>query len=97
MPFVVTDACIKDFVCVAECPVEAIAPAPRDATAGSVPQVFIDPELCIECGSCANMCAQNAIVLQEELPPDRSAFAAMNRAYFQQVGAAMPAMESIAR
>ena len=75
MPFVVTDACIKDFVCVAECPVTAIAPAPGDATAGSVTQVFIDPNLCIECGS----------------------FAAKNQAYFQQIGAAQPAMESTAR
>ena len=97
MPFVVTDACIKDFVCVAECPVTAIAPAPGDATAGSVSQVFIDPDLCIECGSCAITCAQNAIVLQEELPSGKAGFAAKNRAYFQQIGAAQPAMESTAR
>ena len=82
MPFVVTDACIKDFSCLDECPVSAIAPAAGDTAAGIVTQVFINPDLCIECASCANICAQSAIFPQNELPPTKTPFAEKNRAYF---------------
>jgi hypothetical protein len=39
MAYVVTDACTKDFVCVAECATAAIAPSAGDAAAGTVSQV----------------------------------------------------------
>jgi NAD-dependent dihydropyrimidine dehydrogenase PreA subunit len=61
MAYVVTDACIKDFVCVADCATAAIAPAPGDPKADTVPQVFINPDECIDCGNCVDLCAQNAI------------------------------------
>ena len=60
MAYVVTDACTKDFVCVAECATAAIAPSQGDPKAGTVSQVFINPDECIDCGSCADLCAQNA-------------------------------------
>jgi NAD-dependent dihydropyrimidine dehydrogenase PreA subunit len=50
MAYVVTDACTKDFVCVAECATAAIAPAADDAKAGAVSQVYINPDECIDCG-----------------------------------------------
>ena len=61
MAYVVTDACIKDFVCVAECSTAAIAPVESDAAAATVSQVYINPDECIDCGNCAALCAQNAI------------------------------------
>jgi len=82
MAYVVTDACIKDFVCVAECATAAIAPQPEDAKAGTVSQVFINPDECIDCGNCATICEQNAIFPQDELPADKAHFAETNRAYF---------------
>ncbi len=82
MAYVVTDACIKDFVCVPECTTAAIAPAESDAAAATVSQVFINPDECIDCGSCVAVCAQNAIYPQDELPADKSAFAEKNKAYF---------------
>jgi NAD-dependent dihydropyrimidine dehydrogenase PreA subunit len=83
MAYVVTDACTKDFVCVAECATVAIAPAADDPAAATAAQVFINPEECIDCGNCATVCAQNAIFSEEELPADKAHFAAMNRAFFQ--------------
>jgi NAD-dependent dihydropyrimidine dehydrogenase PreA subunit len=83
MPYVVTDACIKDFACVTDCVAAAIAPAAEDAEAASVSQVFINPDDCIECGSCAAVCPQGAIFLAEELPADKTEFAAKNAAHFQ--------------
>jgi len=82
MAYVVTDACTKDFVCVAECSTAAIAPTATDAAAGTVSQVFINPDECIDCGNCADLCAQNAIFPIDELPAGKAEFAAKNAAYF---------------
>jgi NAD-dependent dihydropyrimidine dehydrogenase PreA subunit len=83
MAYVVTDACIKDFVCVTECATASIAPQSTDDAAGNVSQVFINPDECIDCGSCAALCAQNAIYAEADLPADKAHFAEKNRAYFQ--------------
>jgi NAD-dependent dihydropyrimidine dehydrogenase PreA subunit len=82
MAYVVTDACTKDFVCVAECATAAIAPTAADPAAGTVSQVFINPDECIDCGNCAEICAQNAIFPGDDLPADKAHFAEKNRAYF---------------
>ena len=82
MAYVITDACIKDFVCAAECATAAIAPTLDDAAAGTVSQLFINPDECIDCGNCAGICAQNAIFAEDELPADKAHFAEKNRAYF---------------
>jgi ferredoxin len=82
MAYVVTDACIKDFVCVAECATSAIAPVEDDSAAATASQVFINPDECIDCGNCASICAQNAIFALEELPADKAQFAEKNDAYF---------------
>jgi ferredoxin len=82
MAYVVTDACIKDFACVADCTTAAIAPAASDAAAAQVSQVFINPDECIDCGNCASVCEQNAIYPVDELPAGKADFADRNRAYF---------------
>ena len=83
MAYVITDACTKDFVCVAECATAAIAPQATDDAAGTVSQVYINPDECIDCGNCATICAQNAIYPEADLPADKAHFAEKNRAYFQ--------------
>lgn len=82
MAYVITDACIKDFVCVAECATAAIAPQVGDPAAGTVSQVFINPNECIDCGNCADICAQHAVYPADDLPADRAHFAELNRAFF---------------
>ncbi len=74
MAYVVTDACTKDFVCVAECSTAAIAPAVGDPAAATVTQVYINPDECIDCGNCAAICAQNAIYSQDEVPAEKAHF-----------------------
>jgi ferredoxin len=83
MAYVVTDACTKDFVCVEECATAAIAPHAGDADAGTVSQVFINPDECIDCGNCAELCQQHAIFPIDDLPADKAEFAEKNRAYFK--------------
>jgi NAD-dependent dihydropyrimidine dehydrogenase PreA subunit len=83
MAYVITEACIKDFVCAADCATAAIAPTVDDAAAATVSQLFINPDECIDCGNCAGICPQNAIFAEDELPADKAHFAEKNRAYFQ--------------
>jgi ferredoxin len=83
MAYVITDACTKDFVCVTECATAAIAPQPTDAAAGGVSQVYINPDECIDCGSCMSLCVHDAIYPEADLPADKAHFAEKNRAYFQ--------------
>ena len=82
MAYVITDACQKDFVCVEQCATMAIAPMQDDPAAGTVPQLYIHPDECIDCGNCASGCEFNAIFPDSELPPDKAGFAEKNRAYF---------------
>ena len=83
MAYVVTDACTKDFVCVGECPASAIGPGPGDADAATVSQVFINPDDCIDCGNCHDVCVNGAIYQSDDLPADKAQFAELNRAHFQ--------------
>jgi NAD-dependent dihydropyrimidine dehydrogenase PreA subunit len=83
MAYVVTDACIKDFVCVTECATASIAPVENDPAAATASQVFINPDECIDCGNCASLCAQNAIFSEDDLPADKKQFAEKNKAYFK--------------
>jgi ferredoxin len=82
MAYVVTDACIKDFVCVEDCATAAIAPSRNDPAAATVSQVYINPDECIDCGNCASVCEQHAIFAQDDLPADKAAFVEKNKAYF---------------
>jgi NAD-dependent dihydropyrimidine dehydrogenase PreA subunit len=82
MAYVITDACTKDFLCVAECVTGAIAPTPDHPAAAAVSQVYIDPDLCLDCGYCAAICSQGAIFARTMLPADKAHFARMNWNYF---------------
>ena len=82
MAYVITDACIKDFICATECSTAAIAPMEGDAAAGTVSQLFINPDVCIDCGSCISSCEHGAIFSIDDLPADKAQFTAKNKAYF---------------
>jgi NAD-dependent dihydropyrimidine dehydrogenase PreA subunit len=83
MAYVITDACVKDFVCVAECATSAIAPAVDDPASGTVAQVYINPDDCIDCGNCVSVCIHNAVFAESDLPADKVEFGEKNRAFFQ--------------
>jgi ferredoxin len=83
MPYVITDACIKDFICAEACSTDAIHPVIGDADADTVPQLFINPDDCIDCGNCAASCTKDAIYPIDDLPAEKTRFAEANRAYYQ--------------
>jgi ferredoxin len=82
MPYVITDACVKDYLCVDSCSTYAIHPAKDEAGTEEASQLFINPEECIDCGSCITTCESNAIFPMDELPADKAEFASKNAAHF---------------
>jgi ferredoxin len=82
MPYVITDACIKDELCVEACPTDCIHPKKDDAKFEAETQMYVDPNECIDCGACATACTSNAIFPADELPDDKKEFAEKNGAFY---------------
>jgi ferredoxin len=88
MPHVIGAACIgtKDQGCVAVCPVDCIHPAsdidgPEAFEAAE--QLYIDPEVCIDCGACIPECPVEAIYTEDEVPEDQKEYIAKNADFFK--------------
>lgn len=82
MPHVITDTCTKDNLCYDSCPSEAIKPGQDEANYASVPQLYISPVDCLDCGACVSVCPTNSIFAIEDLPADKAAAVEVNAAYF---------------
>lgn len=82
MPYVITDSCVKDYLCVDSCATDAIHPLKEEAGSDQTSQLFINPEECIDCGTCITICESNAIFEMDELPAEKADFAAKNAAHF---------------
>ena len=84
MAYVIALPCIgvKDTACIAVCPVDCIHPAPSDLTFADVDQLFIDPDVCIDCGHCAHECPVSAIFSESDLPPEWNSFISKNAEHF---------------
>ncbi len=75
MAFVIAEPCIgtKDSACVDACPVDCIHPKKNtkydDARPDfdEVPQLYIDPVECIDCGACVPVCPVAAIFALDDL------------------------------
>jgi NAD-dependent dihydropyrimidine dehydrogenase PreA subunit len=83
MATVVTDACIKDYLCIAVCQRKCIHPRKDEEGADLVPQVYINPKKCLDCGSCIEVCESGALFTLDELPEDKQQFAEINAAYYR--------------
>ncbi len=75
MPYVITEKCNRDMLCVAVCPTECIYDI------GS--QLVIDPEECIDCGSCEAECPAEAIFEEDAVPEESKDSIERNRAAFE--------------
>jgi len=83
MAYVITDACVKDFVYAAECATSAIAPAAGDPAAGTISQVYINPDECIDCGNCATSASMGQFFRRATCLPTRHRLPRVNRAHFR--------------
>ena len=85
MAYVITEACIgtKDASCVSVCPVDCIHPGPDEAGFADTEQLFIDPNVCIDCGACEPECPVNAIYPGDAVPSELASFIKKNAAFFE--------------
>ena len=76
MAYVITAPCsgVKDGACVLVCPPNAIRGRPDD------PQLFIYPEVCLDCGACVEACPIGAVFADVDVPEEWHDFIALNDA-----------------
>jgi len=91
MAYVIAQPCIdnSDQSCVAVCPVDCIASEP-----GIDRKFYIDPDICIDCGSCEQACPNGAIFKADALPAEWAGFAWVDATWYvnpQQVREAIDA------
>jgi NAD-dependent dihydropyrimidine dehydrogenase PreA subunit len=84
MPYVIAEPCVgvKDTACVDVCPCDCIHPRKDEADFLSTPQLYINPEECIDCGACIPVCPVSAIFPLEDLPDKWKSFAETNASWY---------------
>ena len=84
MAYVIAEPCIgtKDTACVDACPVDCIHPKKDEAGFAEAPQLYVNPNDCIDCGACVPVCPVSAIFALDDLPEKWSSFAPKNAEYF---------------
>ena len=88
MAHVITNRCVgvKDQSCVEVCPVDCIHPA-RDLDGEEAfeasPQLFIDPDVCIDCGACVPACPVEAIFYVDDVEEKDRVSIAINEQFYR--------------
>ena len=83
MAYVITAACTKEASCVDVCPVDCIHPTPNERGYANAPQLYINPDECIDCGACENSCPVTAIYAEAAVPRQWRQAIAINASVFQ--------------
>jgi len=84
MAYVITDSCIKDFLCVEVCPTDCIHPKQDEPAFEAATQMYVDPEGCIDCGACIPACTSESIHALEDVPEEKKEFIEKNAAFYKQ-------------
>jgi ferredoxin len=92
MAYVIAQPCIDtmDRSCVDVCPVDCITADASDR------KLFIDPDSCIDCGSCETACPNTAIFREDQLPPQWQGFAWVDATFFRDPRSARAALDQFA-
>ena len=98
MPYIIVEPCVGvcDTACIPVCPVDCIhgpltveeIEAIEDEHGENAPQLagkqmFIDPDVCIDCGACEPECPVEAIYDEDEVPDQYKDYIAANYKYFE--------------
>ncbi|MCX2929935.1 FAD-dependent oxidoreductase [Mycobacterium sp. CVI_P3] len=81
MAFVITQNCCTDASCVPACPVDCIRPIPDSSGVGNQ-MLYIDPDACVDCGACLQVCPVGAIYYEDDLPDGQKKFRDINADFF---------------
>ena len=89
MAYVIAEPCVdqNDQSCVAVCPVDCIT-----ADLGVDRKFYIDPDGCIDCGSCETACPHSAIFRADQLPRAWADFARIDATWYRDPAAARAAV-----
>ena len=82
MAYVITDACIKDELCVDVCPTDCIHPKKDEPGFAEATQLYVDPVGCIDCGACVPVCTSDSIHALEDVPEEKKNFVEINAKYY---------------
>jgi NAD-dependent dihydropyrimidine dehydrogenase PreA subunit len=84
MAYVITEPCInsKNAACLDVCPVDCIHPMKDEKGFKKTPQLYINPDECIDCGACREICPSKAIFAEKEVPRKWEKYIQVNRDYF---------------
>lgn len=79
MAYIICEPCVdvKDTACVDVCPVDCIH------TVDGENQLYIDPEVCIDCAACVDECPVEAIYQQSDVPSQWESFIDINSKFFE--------------
>jgi ferredoxin len=83
--YVIAEPCIgtKDLSCVEVCPVDCIHPSQDEEGFDGAPQLYIDPEECIDCDACVEACPVDACFAEDQLPDEWQKYIQINAEYYQ--------------
>ena len=90
MAYVIAEPCIDemDQSCVAVCPVDCITAEP-----GIDRKLYVDPDGCIDCGSCETACPNGAIYRDDQLPLGWERYARIDATWYRDRVAARAGVE----
>jgi ferredoxin len=93
MAYVIAAPCVDhmDQSCVQVCPVDCIT---GDLSIDR--KLYVDPEACIDCGSCATACPNSAIFRSDQLPAPWAEYAWVDAAWYADPDAARAVLAEIA-
>ena len=79
MAYIICEPCVDvmDTACVDVCPVDCIH------TSEGEKQLYIDPDVCIDCAACEPACPVDAISMQSDVPAEWESYIEINRKFFE--------------
>jgi ferredoxin len=85
LAYVIAEPCIgtKDNSCVEVCPVDCSHPTPDEADYDDEPQLYIDPDECIDCDACVEACPVDACFAEDQLPEEWAKYIEINVGYYK--------------